>query len=103
QISEDTHLAALDHVLAEAQEIARARASGIDCRGDPRPPAELLRVDPERRPTPVNMRMQIDESRRDDSAGYVANVGIGIGFQFQSDARHLALRECDISHRIQLL
>ena len=34
QVGEDAHLARLDHVLAEAREIAGAGAAGIDRRGD---------------------------------------------------------------------
>lgn len=49
QISEDTNLARLDHMLAEAREIARPRTAGIDRGGDAGKTAELLGVDAERR------------------------------------------------------
>jgi len=47
--------------------------------------------------------MQIDQSRGDDVAGYVADVGFGVGAQSRPDARHLAVREGDVGHRVELL
>src|SRR5215475_3476761 len=55
QIGEDADLARLDHMLAEAREIAGTRAAGIDRRGDAGRAAELLRVDPERSTAPIDM------------------------------------------------
>jgi hypothetical protein len=103
EIGEDAHCAALDHVLAESREIARARAAGIDRGRDARPAAEILGVDAERRTAPVDMRMQIDQPGSDKGAGRVANVGVGIGFQSRSNPSHLALRERDIGHGVKLL
>src|SRR6266446_7456112 len=92
EISEDAHLAALDHMLAESREIAGSGAPGIDRGGHARAAAEIFGVDPERGPAPVNVGVQVDESRGDDKAGYIADIGCGIGTQRGADARHLALR-----------
>src|SRR5262245_24295207 len=103
QVGEDADLAGLDYVLAKTREVAGAGAAGVDGGGDARAAAEILRVDAERRSTPVDVRVQIDQSRRDDGAGYVANVGAGRGLQPRSDARDLALREGDIGDGVELL
>ena len=63
QIGEDAHLARLDHVLAEAREIARAGAAGVDRRGDAGGAAELLGVDAERGAAPIDMGVQVDQAR----------------------------------------
>src|SRR5882757_2314289 len=55
QISEDADLARLDHVLAEACEITRPGAAGIDRGGDAGGAAELLGVDAERGAAPIDM------------------------------------------------
>ena len=63
QIGEDAHGRLLDHMPAEAGEIARARAAGVDGRGHPGCAAEIFGIDAERSAAPVYMGMQIDQSR----------------------------------------
>src|SRR5262249_8915010 len=101
--SQDAHRAALDYVLAESRKVAGPGAAGIDRGGHARPAAEILRVDAERGAAPVHVGMQIDQSRGDDVAGYVADIGFGIGAQSRADARHLAVRERDVGHGVELL
>jgi hypothetical protein len=36
-------------------------------------------------------------------AGYVADVGLGVGAQSRANARHLAIREGDVGHGVELL
>src|SRR6516165_4575383 len=103
QVGEDAHAAALDHVLAEAGEVARTCAACIGRGRDARGAAELLSVNAERRAAPVDVRMQVDQSRGDDRAGHVANVGTGIRFEARSDAGDFTLRECDVVCGIKLL
>src|SRR5713101_2658116 len=55
KIGENTDLARLDHVLAEAREIAGTGAAGIDRRGDARTAAKLLGVDAERSAAPIDV------------------------------------------------
>ena len=73
QIGEDAHFAALDHVLAEAREIARPGAAGVDRRGDAGAAAEVLRVDAERGAAPIHMGVQVDQAGRHDVALHVAH------------------------------
>src|SRR5579862_6564180 len=57
QIGKDAHLAWLDHMLAEAREVARAGAAGVDRRGDAGRAAELLGIDAKRGAAPIDMGM----------------------------------------------
>ena len=103
QIGEDADLARLDHVLAEAREIARAGAAGVDRGGDAGGAAELLGVDAERGAAPIDVGVQIDQARRDDVARHVAHVGSRIGLELVSDRGHLAAGKGDIRHGVELL
>ena len=103
QIGEDAHLARLDHVLAEAGEIARAGAAGIDRRGDAAGAAELLGIDAERGAAPIDVGVQIDQAGRDDITRHVAHVGRRIGLEFASDRGHLAAGKGDIRYGVELL
>ena len=47
QVGEDAHLAALDHMFAEAGKVARSRAAGVDSGGHARAAAEIFGIDPE--------------------------------------------------------
>jgi hypothetical protein len=66
QIRENPHRRRLDHVLAEAREIAGPGAAGVDRGRDAGQAAELFRVDAERRAAPIDMGMQVDEAGGDD-------------------------------------
>ena len=77
QVGEDAHLARLDHVLAEAGEVAGPGAAGVDRGGDAGGAAELLRVDAERGAAPVDVGVQVDQAGRDDRSRHVAHVGAG--------------------------
>ena len=103
QIGEDAHLAALDHVFAESRKVAGPGTTGIDRSGDARAAAKIFGVDAERGAAPVDVGVQVDEARGDDKAGYIADVGFGIGAQRGPDARHLAPGEGDVGHRVELL
>ena len=103
QIGENADLARLDHVLAEAREIARAGAAGVDRRGDAGGAAELLGVDAERGAAPIDVGVQIDQARRDDVTRHVAHVGSRIDLELVSDLGHLAGGEGDIRHGVELL
>ena len=100
QIGEDAHLARLDHVLAEAGEVAGPGAAGIDRRGHAGRAAELLGVDAERGAAPIDMGVQVDQAGRDDVARHVAHLGPRIGLELVSDPRHLAAGKSDIRDRV---
>ena len=101
QVGQDAHRAALDHVLAEAGEVAGAGAAGIDGRGHARGAAELLRIDAERGAAPVDVGVQVDQARRDDAPRHVADVGGGAGLELRADARDLARREGHVRNGIE--
>ena len=87
------NLAGLDHVLAEAGEVAGAGAAGVDRRRHAGGAAELLRVDAERGAAPVDavcrsIRPGVTIRSRD-----VANVGLGVALELRADLSHLAARE----------
>jgi hypothetical protein len=101
QVGEDAHLRGLDHVLAEAGEVAGTGAAGIDGSGDARGAAELLRVDAERGAAPVDVGVQVDQAGRDDKARDVANVGGAV--EIGADAGNLARGEGDVRYGIEPL
>src|SRR5712675_1427884 len=103
QIGENADLAQLDHVLAEAREVTRAGAAGIDRRGDAGGSAELLGVDAERGAAPIDVGVQIDQARGDDVARYVAHLGRRIGPELVSDHNYLAAGKGYIGYGVQLL
>ncbi len=103
QISENANLARLDHVLAEAREITRASAAGVDRRGDAGGAAELLGIDAERGAAPIDVGVQIDQAWGDDVTRHVAHVGARIGLEPVSDHDHLAGGEGDIRYGVELL
>src|SRR6202043_1083507 len=103
QIGENPDLARLDHVLAEAREITRAGAAGVDRRGDAGGAAELLGVDADRGTAPINVGVQIDKARGDDVTRHVTHVGSRIDLELVSDHDHLAGGEGDIRHGVELL
>jgi len=69
----------------------------------PGPAAEILGVDAERGPAPIDVGVEIDQPRRDDAAGNVAHVGFGIRAQSRPNANDLTARKCNIGHGIELL
>src|SRR5215470_12798748 len=103
QIRENAHLAPLDHVLAEAGEVAGPGAAGIDRGRHPAGAAELFRVDAERGAAPINVGVHVDQARRDDVARHVAHLGAAVGPQAGVDLGDLAVRECDIGDTVELL
>src|ERR1700685_2516387 len=71
EVREDAHRAALDDVFAEAGEIARPRAAGVDAGRNRAAAREVFGVNAERRASPINVRVKIDEARGDNEARYV--------------------------------
>ncbi len=103
QIGQNADLARLDHMLAEAREIARPGAAGVDRRGDAGGAAELLGVDAERGAAPIDVGVQIDQAGGDDVARHVAHIGSRIGLEPVSDHDHFAGGEGNIRHGVELL
>jgi hypothetical protein len=57
EVWEDAHRAPLNDVLAEAGEIAWARATSVNAGRNRAAAGEILGVDAERRAAPINVRM----------------------------------------------
>ena len=103
QIGEDTGIRSLDHMLAEAEPVARAGAAGVDGCRHARGACELVRIDAERRAAPIDMRVHVDQARRHDIAGDIAHFGAGIRLQIRLAGGHFAARERDIHDAVDLL
>ena len=101
QVGEDAHRRRLDHVLAEAREVARPRAAGVDRGGDAGGAAEILRVDAERGAAPVHVRVQVDQAGRDDVALHVAHFGRVA--EIVADLRDLAAGERHVGDAVDVL
>ena len=89
-------------MLTEAGEIAGPRAAGVDAGRDRAAAGEVLRVNAERRASPINVRVQIDEAWRDDEARYVALLG-AIDFEALVNGCDLPAGEGDIRHAVEIL
>ena len=102
QVGQDAHRAPLDHVLAEAGEIAGPSAAGVDAGRDRAAAGEVLGVDAERRASPIDVGVQIDEAGRDDEARHVAHLG-ALGFEALAHCGDLAAGEGDVGHAVEIL
>src|ERR1700733_2459223 len=102
EVREDAHRAALDDVFAEAGEIARPRAAGVDAGRNPAAAREVFGVNAERCASPINVRVQVDEAGRDDEARHVADFG-AFGFEALSYFRHLSAGEGDVGYAVKIL
>jgi hypothetical protein len=103
QVGEDAHLGGLDDVLAKAHPVAGAGRAGIDGRRDAAPPAELLRIDAERGAAPINVGVQVDEPRRHDEPGHVADVRAARSVETRPDPGDIAGLERDVGDGVELL
>jgi hypothetical protein len=65
--------------------------------------AEVLGVDAERGAAPVDVGVEIDQPRRHDRAGEVADLSAGVGGEIGRDPGDLAAGERDVGHGIELL
>ena len=95
EVWQDAHRARLDDVLAEASEIARTRAAGVDAGRNRAAAREVLGVNAKRGASPINVRVEIDEARRDDEARHVADFGT-LEFETLAQFRHLSASEGDV-------
>jgi hypothetical protein len=64
QEGENASVRSLDDVAAKSQEIAGPGAAGIHGCGDAAAPTEIIGIDPQGRPAPINMGVKIDEAWR---------------------------------------
>ena len=86
-------------MVEKAGVVARPRASRIDER---RAAAarKAERIDAERSAAPIDMRMKIDQARRDDQSGHVLDI---IAAELGADLRDAPVAETDIRDRIDPL
>src|SRR5271156_3987477 len=102
EVREDAHRAPLDDVLAEASEIARPRTAGVDAGRNRAAAREVFGVNAERCASPINVRVQVDEARRDYEARYVADLG-AVVFEALAYFRHLSAGEGDVGDPVEIL
>jgi hypothetical protein len=102
QIDQDADPARLDHMPAEAREVAGPGATGVDAGGDRAHPREFLGVDAERGAAPVDMGVQVDQPRRHDQSGNIAD-GATAGVQAGADRGDLAAGEGDVGDAVDAL
>ena len=100
EVGQDADGRGFDHVLAEAVEVARPGAAGVDGRGDAAGAGQQLRLDAERGAAPIDVGVQVDQAGRDDLAANVTRVGAG---EAVTDRRHLAAGEGDVGHLVDAL
>ena len=97
---QDADRRGLDHVLAEAVEVAGACAAGIDEGRDAAGARDQLGLDTQRGTAPVDVRVQVDQTRRHDLARDVACV---LAREAVADRGDLAAGEGDVGHLVDSL
>jgi hypothetical protein len=102
EVWEDAHRARLDDMLAEAGEIAWPRAAGVDASRNRAAAREVLGVNAERRASPINVSVEIDEAGRDDEARHVAHLG-AVVIEALADCGHLSASEGDGGDAVEIL
>jgi hypothetical protein len=83
-------------MAAEAEEIARAGAAGIDKGGGAAALCYQRGIDAERGAAPIDMCMQVDQSRRDDQTARIDDRG-AFAWQVLPDGGDLAIGKGDVS------
>ncbi len=92
EISEDSDRGRTDHMAQEPRKVAWSRAPGVDQRRAASP-GEPERIDAQGRAAPIDMGVKINEARRHDVPGHVANVAPG---EFFADLGDAAALEADV-------
>src|SRR5262245_58086181 len=90
-------------MLAEASEIPRSSATGMDAGRHSAGVSELFGIYAERRAAPINVSVQIDQARYDDKTANIAHVHCGVRRQVYADLGDLAGGECDIHNAVEAL
>src|ERR1700689_992382 len=102
EVREDAHRAALDDVFAEAGEIARPRAAGVDAGCNRAAAREVFGVDAERGASPIDVRVQVDEARGDNETRHVAHLS-AVVYKALAYFRHLSAGEGDVGDAVEIL
>lgn len=100
---EDARLARFDDVLKETGGIAGAGAAGIHECCDAARMRDSAGVDPERRAAPTDMRVKIDEARRDDLSADVAHITAVARRDVFLCRRDFSVRKGHIRHAVEAL
>ncbi len=103
EIGQNPRLARFDHMLAETGKIAGASAAGIDKGRHPARAGNGAGVDSKRGSAPVDVGVEVDEARRDDSAGNVAHDRAAVGREVVADGGDAAPCEGDVGDTVEPL
>jgi hypothetical protein len=82
-------------MAAKAVENARASAARVDERRRPAPSRHLGCLDTERGPTPVDMRVEIDQPGHDEQPACIDDLGT-VGGKIAPDFGYLSVAEGDV-------
>ena len=100
QVGEDLGLAALDDVLAEALEVAGPGRADVEPGRRPGAARQLVGVDAQRGAAPIDVGMEVDHARHDDSA---TDLALDLGrarLRVGAQGRDLAVLEGDVQHLV---
>src|SRR6476646_6432751 len=87
-------------MAAKAVENAGTGAASIDERCRSAPPCHLGRIDTERSPAPIDMRVEIDQPGHDEQSAHIDDLST-TGSRVAPDFGHLSVAERDVSRRTQ--
>src|SRR5215831_863900 len=76
-------------MTSKTMEVAGASAAGVDKRRRPAAPRHLGRIDTERGPAPIDVRVEIDQPRRDEEPARIHDLRTVVG-EIVSDLDYLS-------------
>jgi hypothetical protein len=89
----------LDHMAAKTVEIAGPGAAGIDESRRSAPPRHFSRIDTERGPAPIDMRMEIDQPGYHEEPAHIDDFGTVIR-EIVPDPGHFSVAKSDVGRLV---
>ena len=82
-------------MASKTMEVAGTGTAGVDERRRPAAARHFGRIDAERGPTPINMRVEIDQPRHDEEPARIHNLGAAVG-QIVPELDYLSFAKRDV-------
>ncbi len=103
EIGHNTHLGAFHDVTAKTEKIAGAGAAGIDIGGGAARGRQPVGVDAQGRAAPIDVTVQIDQTRRHQTSIGLNDAGRAVGGQSGADGGNPPVGNTDIHNGIDVM